>query len=95
MFITENNVVPLLVAALSLVGSIAAFYLSRQERENAKKLANSQSGDFASQSYARLVNSLETRIESLEDEVKTLREDNKVLRRMIRENGLNTKGDSK
>lgn len=86
---TDNiNIVPIIIASLSLVGSIIAFILSKQERDNTKRLARSQAGDFTSQSYQRLVESLESRIESLEKEVKLLRDENKVLRQMIRDNGL-------
>lgn len=71
-----NDWIPLYIAAIiSFGGSIASYFLARRERE-------AKTTNTATESYSRLVSSLESRIAMLEDEVKELRAENKILRQM-------------
>ncbi len=60
---------PLIVAAISLIGSSVAFILSSQERKANQALKQASAAHKLGESYKGLIESLETRVDNLEQEI--------------------------
>lgn len=60
---------PLIVAAISLIGSAVAFILSSQERKANQALKQASAAHKLGESYKGLIESLETRVDNLEQEI--------------------------
>lgn len=70
------DILPVIIAAVSLIGSGIAFLMSTRERKSQSAMFEASATQTIGESYKGLIETLEIRVSKLEGEVSTLKEEN-------------------